>query len=126
MEYNTHNVSVLVASASETNQFIIDDFVVATSISTSIPTSIPTSTSISTPASISTSTPSPIVTTFSTPVGPIIRGVVGGVVGGVAGIAILAIALWYFLKRRSRVKSYRSGESSPGSTVVDSGSFTLH
>jgi len=37
------------------------------------------------------------VTAQSTPVGAI----VGGVVGGIAGIAILLLALWYFLRKRS-------------------------
>lgn len=43
--------------------------------------------------------------TSSTPVGAI----AGGAVGGVAGIAILATAVWFFLRRRRRQVSQLAG-----------------
>jgi hypothetical protein len=50
--------------------------------------------------------------TRATPVGAI----VGGVVGGISGIAILVIALWYFLKKRPRKIDI----------LIDEGLYTFH
>jgi hypothetical protein len=77
-----------------TNPFILDFFLITPSVG-GVHDGISTSRSIPTPTSSSSSLP--IVTTQSTPVGAI----VGGVVGGIAGIAILILALWYFLRKRS-------------------------
>lgn len=90
----THRIDINVTTANATNQFIIDCFLISPSIG-GVHSGVSTSRSVPTPTSTSSSLP--IVTSQSTPVGAI----VGGVVGGIAGIAILALALWYFLRKKS-------------------------
>ena len=90
----THEIDIAVTTANETNQFIIDYFLVSPIAGGPI-SGVETSRSI--PTSTSTSSSLPVVVTSATPVGAI----VGGVIGGIAGIIILAIALWCFLRRRT-------------------------
>lgn len=90
----THKIDITVTTANWTNQYILDFFLITPSTG-GAHSGVGTSRSV--PGSTSSSTSVPIVTTHSTPVGAI----VGGVVGGIAGIAILAIALWYFLRKRT-------------------------
>jgi hypothetical protein len=95
----THTVDVTVTAANDTNQWGIDYFLVVPiaggpSSVVGASNSVPPSTSGSAPSSTSTSSGLPTATTRATPVGAIVGGVVGG-------IAILAIALWYFLGKRS-------------------------
>lgn len=93
-----HKIDVKVSTANWTNQFILDCFLITPSADADGDyDGDGVSTSRSIPAPTSSSSSLPIVTSQSTPVGPI----VGGVVGGIAGIAILALALWYFLRKRS-------------------------
>jgi len=84
-----HTINITVTAANETNLYIFDYFSF-----TPTPGAYSSGTSNMQPTSTS-STPT---VTSSTPVGAI----VGGVVGGIAGIAILVIAVYYFLTRRSR------------------------
>jgi hypothetical protein len=86
-----------------TNEFIIDYFLVLPPAGGSISgvetsRTIPSSALASSSLPIATTSNFPTATISITPVGPI----VGGVVGGVAGVAILAIALWYFLRMEDR------------------------
>lgn len=86
----THIINITVTAASETNKFAVDYFLVTNRSDGFDPM-----------FEISHASPSltqPIVAMRSALVGVI----VGGVVGGIAGIAILSVALWYFLKRRPR------------------------
>jgi hypothetical protein len=87
----THTINVTVTAANDTSLYIIDYFLV-------IPSGGDTSGVETTRAAPSSTSSVPVVTTQSTPVGAI----VGGIVGGIAGIAIVAIAVYYFLFRRSR------------------------
>jgi len=91
----THSIDISVTTANETDQFIIDFFLV-TPVAGGSSSGVETSRSM--PTSTSASSSLPIVTTRATPVGAI----VGGVVGGIAGIALLVLAVWYFFGRKSR------------------------
>ena len=120
LEDATHEIDITVTTASLTDPFIFDFFLVtpaaggsSSGVDTtrSVPSStitsrrVPSSTITSgrVPSSTITSSSVPIVTTSSTPIGAI----AGGIVGSIAGIAILAIAVWYVLRRRScRGKAY--------------------
>ena len=86
-----HEINITVTMANETNPFIIDFFYVNVTSDAGGGSSGDTTRSV--PSSTMTSS-----SVSSTPVGAI----AGGIVGGIAGIAILAIAVWYFLRRRSR------------------------
>ena len=87
LEYGTHTVNLTVTTASPSNPFIIDWY------SFSFPADEPTS-GVHTPTSTSTSATVTHPTRVST--------IVGSVVGGLTGLAVLTIALYYFLKKRSR------------------------
>ena len=82
----THTIKIMVTAANSTNPFTLDYITIVPILGTYSynPSATPSSASI-TPTAI-------------TPVGAI----VGGVVGGIAGIAILAIAVYYFLRGRIR------------------------
>jgi hypothetical protein len=84
-----HTINITVTAANETNVYIFDYFSF---------TPTPGAYSSGTSSMQPTSTSSQPIVTSSTPVGAI----VGGVVGGIAGIAILVIAVYYFITRRSR------------------------
>jgi len=111
----THKVDIFVTVAEETNQFVLDYFLITPNAgchpgvgtSPSAPTSTPTSAGI------------PFATTQPTPVGTI----VGAVVGGIAGIIILALALlWYFLgKRSSGGQAYYFEKATPADILADEG-----
>jgi len=105
-----------VAVANLTNPYILDCFLITPSAGGD---HSGVSTSRSVPAPTSSSSSLPIVTTQSTPVGAI----VGGVVGGIAGIAILALALWYFLRKRtSSGQAYYFDKPAPGDILAGEGS----
>ena len=113
----THKIDITVSVANETNPFIIDYFLITPSTSGSV-SGVETSRSM--PTSTSTSSSVPIVTTHDTPVGTI----VGGVVGGVAGIALLVVALLYFLKKRSRGgQAYYFEKPSPADILATEGLY---
>ncbi|KAF9643343.1 hypothetical protein BDM02DRAFT_1511226 [Thelephora ganbajun] len=100
-----------VTTANWTNQYILDFFLVSPVAGAS---NSGVGTSRSVPSSTSSSSPLSVVT-HSTPVGAI----VGGVVGGVAVIAILVIALFYFLKKRSRNgQAYYFEKHTPGDILA--------
>src|SRR5258708_5396545 len=87
LQDGTHTINITVTGANNTNPYILDYITITptpggSSSGVMTTTMAPSSTSIA-----------PIVTTQSIPVGAI----VGGVVGGIAGIAILVIAVYYFL-----------------------------
>ena len=91
-----HKINILVTVANETNQFVLDYFLVT-------PSTGGHHSEVETSPSAPSSTPMPsdlqIVTAQSIPVGTI----VGGVVGGIAGILIIVLTLlWYFLRKRPR------------------------
>ena len=55
-----------------------------------------------------------------------VGAIVGGVVGGTAAIAILAIAAWYFLHRRSRGgQAYYFDKPSPEDMLAAEGLYTV-
>jgi hypothetical protein len=97
-----HKIDIAVTAANETNQFIFDYiwiYLAPDELSSTVSTSssTPPPTSSNTPSSTSTSSGLPTTGPHvPLPVGAI----AGGVVGGIFGIAILAIALWYFLRKR--------------------------
>ena len=63
------------------------------------------------------------MTTQATPVGAI----VGGVVGGIAGIALVAFALWYFMKRRSSGgRAYYFDKPTAGDMLAGEGLQTFY
>jgi len=112
----THEIDIIVKTANVTNQYILDYILVTPNVGGSN-TGVVTSRLAPTPGTSSpTSTPSLPVTMDmgSTPVGAI----VGGVVGGIAGIAILAIAAWYFLRRRTRGQAYYFEKPTPGDMLA--------
>ena len=110
----------------ETNQFIVDYFLVSpiaggsnSGVETS--RSMPSSTTV--PSSTSTSSSLPIVVAHAAPVGAI----VGGVIGGVAGIAILVIVLWSFLRKRSGGgQAYYFEKPTPADILASEGLWTSH
>jgi hypothetical protein len=117
---STHKIDITVTTANWTNQYILDFFLITPSAGGSH-SGVETSRSV--PTSTSSSSSLPIVTTSSTPVGAI----VGGVVGGIAGIAILAIGLWWFLRRRSRGgQAYYFDKPTPGDILAGEGPQTSH
>ena len=89
----THKIDIVVTSANATNQFIIDCFV----------------TLQSGPNPTSYDIPSPTVT---------LSGLHSAPVG-----VIMVIALWYFLKRRSRGQTHHKPD--PGGTLADEGLYTF-
>ena len=103
-----HNIDVVVTSASETNQFIVDYFSI-------LPGAGGSNTSNNSPSSTETSSGSPTAATHSTPVGPIAGAVIGAVV-------LLVIALWYLRKRRSHTYN----KPGLGGTLPDEGSCIFH
>jgi hypothetical protein len=108
----THKIEINVTTANSTNLFILDAFLITPSTGGD---HSGVSTSRGVPAPSSTSSSIPIVTSKSTPVGAI----VGGVVGGIAGIAILALALWYFLRKRtSSGQAYYFDKPTPGDLLA--------
>ena len=78
-------------TANDTSLYIIDYFLV-------VPSGGDDSGVTTTRAAPSSTSSSPIVTSHSTPVGAI----VGGIVGGIGGIALILVAAYYFMYRRSR------------------------
>ena len=91
-----HEIDIVVTVANETNQFVLDYFLIT-------PSTGGYHSEVETSPSAPSSTPMPsglqIVAIQSTPV----RTIVGGVVGGIAGILITVFALlWYFLRKRPR------------------------
>jgi len=108
----SHKIDITVKTANDTNQFLLDFFLVTPSANGG---SSGVETSRTPPTSTSTSSGLPIVTSHATPVGAI----VGGVVGGIAGIAILSILAWYFLRRRSRGgQAYYFDKPTPGDILA--------
>jgi len=85
----THTISVTVATAGDTNPYTLD-YIAITPSSGGFSSRVVTVTMA--PSSTSTT---PVVTTRSTPIGAIVGGVV-------VGIAILVIAVHFFLSRRTR------------------------
>ena len=115
----THEIDITVNSANATEPFAIDYFLVTPNGSGS---GSGVSTSRSIPSPTSTQSALPIITTTSAPVGAI----VGGVVGGIAGIAILILALWYFLRKRSSGgRAYYFANPSPADMLAGEGSYSL-
>lgn len=116
MPDGSHKINITVTAANSTNQFILD-FILVTSTGGGSNSGTEISSSASSSASSSTtmkSTP-PIVAARSTPVGAI----AGGVVGGIAGVAILAVTLWYYLRRRPRgSKIGYFGKPTPGDILA--------
>lgn len=108
MTDGNHKIGVVVTSANETNQFIVDYFSI-------LPGPGGSNTSNSAPASTVTSSGPPTAATHSTPVGAIAGGVVGGV-------ALLAVVLCYFQKRFRTHKKPDPG----GKLSADEGSYMFH
>jgi hypothetical protein len=107
-------------TANGTNQFILDRIWVY--LSGGGPTSVIEVSSII-PSFTSMPSSPPIATTRATPV----SAIVGGVVGGVTGIAILAIALWCFLRRsRSGGRPYYFKKPSKTDILAGEGLYTFH
>ena len=115
----THTIDIAVTTANQTNQFILDYFLV-TPIAGGSSSGVGTSRGVPSPTVTSSSLP--IVTTKSTPVGAI----VGGVVGGIAGIAILVGIVLYFLKKKSSGKAYYFEKPKPGDMLAGEGSYIFH
>jgi Na+/H+-translocating membrane pyrophosphatase len=117
LEVGTHRLDITVTTANATNQFILDYFLV--NLAPGGPSSI-VSTSSNVPSSTSTSSSPPVAATRATPVGAIVGGVVGG-------IAILAIALWYLLRRRSgRSRAHYSERPRRTDIFAGEGLYTPH
>jgi len=115
----THKIDITVSTANATDQFILDFFLISPIAGGS---TSGVETSRSAPSPTSTSSSLPIVTASATPVGPI----VGGVVGGIAGIAVLAFALWYFMKKRSSGgQAYYFDRPSPADILASEGLYTF-
>jgi len=107
-----HKIDIKVTTANLTNQFIIDYFLVAP-VAGGATSGVQTSRDM--PSPTSTASNLPIVTSQAAPVGAI----VGGVVGGIAGIAALCLAIWYFMKRRSRGgQAYYFDKPTPGDMLA--------
>lgn len=110
----THKIDLTVTTANLTNQFIIDFFLITPTAGSDSGIA----TSRSAPAPSSTQSLLPIVTSQAAPVGAI----VGGVVGGIAGIAILCLALWYFLRKRtSGGRAYYFEKPTPADMLAGEG-----
>ena len=115
----THTIDITVSTANATDQFILDYFLISPIAGGS---TSGVETSRSAPSPTSTSSGLPIVTTSATPVGPI----VGGVVGGIAGIAVLAVALRYFMRKRtSGGQAYYFDKPSPADILAGEGLYTF-
>lgn len=104
------------------NGFTVDYFLITPSAGgtdSGVETSRDTPSSTPTQSTLTQSTPTqstlPIVATRSTPVGAI----VGGVVGSIAGIAILAVALWYLLRKSRGGRAYYSEKPTLGGILAD-------
>jgi len=111
----THEIDITVKGANETNQFIMDYFLVTPLAGADGSGVVTTRSGPSPTPSPTQSSSSPTVVTTSTPVGAI----VGGVVGGIAGIAILAAAVWYFLHKRTRGgQAYYFDKPNPGDILA--------
>ena len=115
----THTINITVTGANNTNQYILDYITITPSEGGSSSSSGVSTTTVG-PASTSTT---PIVTIQSTPVGAI----VGGVVGGIAGIAIIIIAMYFLLNRRTRgERPYYFDKPSADNILAGEGLYKFH
>ena len=103
-------------TANETDQFVIDYFLVT-------PTTGGSDSGVETTRSIPSSTMVSAPGVATPPTGAI----VGGVIGATVGISILVIALWCFLKRRSRGGQAHDVEKpSPADIPAGEGLYMFH
>ena len=108
--------------ANWTDQFIVDYFLISP-IEGSPGSGVGTSRSAPSPTPTSSTSTLPTTAANPTPIGPI----VGGVVGGIVAIAILVVALWYFLRRRSRGgQAYYFERPAPADILASEGLCTFH
>jgi hypothetical protein len=117
LQDGTHTINISVTGANNTNLYILD-YITITPTPGQSSSGVMTTTMAPSPTSIT-----PIVATQSTPVGAI----VGGVVGGIAGIAILAIAAYYFLNKKTNGRRpYYFEKPSTENILAGEGSYRFH